>query len=141
MCPCGSGKPYEHCCGVYHRGAPAPTPEALMRSRYTAFVRGDAAYLHRTHAPETRPARYELDPNIQYFALKVHSAVGNTVEFSAHYLVKNQPTAAIPGGIFAGLGEGIPGVQRELSRFRKVGDQWLYVDGTIKADAKTGGSP
>jgi uncharacterized protein YecA (UPF0149 family) len=32
-CPCGSGAAYTDCCGVYHRGVPAPTPEALMRSR------------------------------------------------------------------------------------------------------------
>ena len=37
-CPCGSGTAYGACCGPLHDGAPAPTAEALMRSRYTAYA-------------------------------------------------------------------------------------------------------
>ena len=38
-CPCGSGLDYGLCCGQYISGAKdAPTAEALMRSRYTAYV-------------------------------------------------------------------------------------------------------
>ncbi|WP_240455632.1 YchJ family protein [Halomonas faecis] len=37
-CPCGNGSSLAGCCGRYHAGEPAPTPEALMRSRYSAFV-------------------------------------------------------------------------------------------------------
>jgi len=37
-CPCGSGKMYESCCFRYHAGAEsAPTPEALLRARFTAY--------------------------------------------------------------------------------------------------------
>lgn len=46
-CPCG-GPSYADCCRPFHEGAPAPDPERLMRSRYTAFVRGDGAYVWRT---------------------------------------------------------------------------------------------
>ena len=49
-CPCGSGGSFETCCGPFIAGAPAPTAEALMRSRYTAYARGDADYLQRTSA-------------------------------------------------------------------------------------------
>ena len=49
-CPCGSGRSFETCCGPFLAGAPAPTAEALMRSRYTAYARGDADYLQRTSA-------------------------------------------------------------------------------------------
>lgn len=43
-CPCGSQIEYKSCCGVYHQGARvAPTPEALMRSRYTAYSLGNIA--------------------------------------------------------------------------------------------------
>src|SRR3569833_3134762 len=39
QCPCGSGKEYEACCGEIIGGKrAAPTAEALMRSRYSAFV-------------------------------------------------------------------------------------------------------
>jgi SEC-C motif-containing protein len=52
-CPCGGGA-YTDCCGRFHAGAEAPTAEALMRSRYAAFVRRDAAYLLRTSHPALR---------------------------------------------------------------------------------------
>ena len=55
-CPCGSGRTYAQCCEPLHDGAPAPTAQALMRSRYTAFVVGDEDYLFRTwhRAPAPR---------------------------------------------------------------------------------------
>jgi hypothetical protein len=33
-CPCDLGDGYESCCGRLHAGAPTPTAESLMRSRY-----------------------------------------------------------------------------------------------------------
>jgi SEC-C motif-containing protein len=47
-CPCGRDATYEACCGTYHRGAEPSDAETLMRSRYAAFVKKDARYLHRT---------------------------------------------------------------------------------------------
>jgi SEC-C motif domain protein len=47
-CPCGSGKSFETCCGPILAGAPASTAEALMRSRYTAYVKHEIAHLERT---------------------------------------------------------------------------------------------
>ena len=45
-CPCGGGVSYTHCCEPFHTGqALPPTAEALMRSRYSAFVLGLADYL------------------------------------------------------------------------------------------------
>ena len=44
------------CCGRYLDGEAAPTAEALMRSRYTAFALRDEDYLFRTWHPRTRPA-------------------------------------------------------------------------------------
>ena len=45
-CPCGSGRAFGACCGPALSGErPAPTAEALMRSRYTAFTLRDTAYL------------------------------------------------------------------------------------------------
>ncbi len=51
-CPCGSGGDYRECCGRFHRGAIAPTCEALMRSRYSAFARGEVDYLLATSHPD-----------------------------------------------------------------------------------------
>nr|BFF27092.1 hypothetical protein GCM10025732_50570 [Glycomyces mayteni] len=61
QCPCGSGETYAACCGRFHTGAAAaPTAEALMRSRYSAFAVGDEPYLLRTWHPGTRPDRLDL---------------------------------------------------------------------------------
>ena len=42
-----------------------------MRSRYTAFAVGDAAYLVRTWHPRTRPDELDLDPATQWAGLTV----------------------------------------------------------------------
>jgi len=54
LCPCGSAKSYEHCCEPYHKNFQAPTAEALMRSRYSAFVFGLVDYLFETTHPSHR---------------------------------------------------------------------------------------
>ncbi|MGY4279165.1 SEC-C motif-containing protein [Streptomyces sp. M18.1] len=115
-CPCGLPEPYDSCCGRFHAGASsAPTAEALMRSRYSAFVQGDAGYLLRTWHPRTRPARLELDPGMRWTGLEIlDTAQGTafhttgTVTFRASYR----------GGSL-----------HERSRFERVHGAWVYVDG------------
>lgn len=52
-CPCRSGRPYKACCAPFHRGErEAPDAEALMRSRFSAFAKKEAAYLWRTLHPD-----------------------------------------------------------------------------------------
>ncbi|MER5213463.1 YchJ family metal-binding protein [Streptomyces sp. NPDC002838] len=115
-CPCGLPQAYDQCCGRYLSGAAAaPTAEALMRSRYSAFVKGNAPYLLRTWHPRTRPARLDLDPGTRWTGLEIlgtrdGSAFHNTgtVEFRASYR---------------------GGALRERSRFERVDGAWTYVDG------------
>ena len=59
-CPCGSGRAYPACCGRWHAGEPAPDAEALMRSRYGAYVLRLRDYLLATWHPDTRPSAGEL---------------------------------------------------------------------------------
>ncbi len=48
-CQCGSTKTFDECCGPYLSGETfPPTAEALMRSRYTAYTRGDIDYIRKT---------------------------------------------------------------------------------------------
>lgn len=119
LCPCGLGMPYDACCGRYISGSSAaPTAEALMRSRYTAFVIGDGSYVARTWAPETLPPSLEVDPTGEPFTrLDVIATEGGglfdatgTVTFHAHY----------PGGSL-----------QEHSRFERRARRWVYVDGTV----------
>ncbi|MGW3170562.1 YchJ family protein [Streptomyces sp. NPDC001153] len=115
-CPCGLPRPYAACCGRFHAGpAAAPTAELLMRSRYSAFVTGDAGYLLRTWHPRTRPERLDLDPRMRWTGLEIldttdGSAFHNTgtVTFRASYR----------GGSL-----------HERSRFERVDGAWVYVDG------------
>ena len=44
-CPCGSGKNYSDCCEKIIKGTPAETPEALMRARYSAYVKGEIDFI------------------------------------------------------------------------------------------------
>ena len=53
-CPCGSGRTFDACCGPVIGGTPAPTAEALMRSRYSAFATGNVEYLSKTLSTEAR---------------------------------------------------------------------------------------
>ena len=121
-CPCGSGEPYADCCRPLLRGErEAPDASALMRSRYTAFVRGDVAYLSSTWHPSTRPKRLDLEP-VQWRGLEVGEFTENsagtpsaTVTFTAHWLDD----------------AGLPGTMREKSRFVRENGRWLYVDGEL----------
>ena len=125
-CPCGSGDTYGACCGRFHAGTPAPTAEALMRSRFSAFAAGNAEYLLATWHPSTRPAKLELDDGTQWRRLDVvRTEAGGTfdaqgvVEFAAHYM--DHPANHDDDG---------HGVLRETSRFVREGGRWYYVDGS-----------
>ncbi|RTR06343.1 YchJ family protein [Halomonas nitroreducens] len=115
-CPCGSGRPLAACCGRYHDGEPAPTPEALMRSRYSAFALGLADYLLSSWASETRPASLPDDGPTQWVRLEIleHGESGDegTVHFRATFREGRRW-----------------GVLEEHSRFRREAGRWFYVDG------------
>jgi SEC-C motif-containing protein len=60
-CICGSDKTWKDCCApLLLQGKSAATAEALMRSRYVAYVRRDGDYLYKTWASETRPTKASL---------------------------------------------------------------------------------
>lgn len=119
-CPCGSGEAYAVCCGPLVRAeALAATPEALMRSRYTAYVVGDTAHLLRTWHPRSRPRTLAL-PHLQWTGLLVERSSGGgpddeagVVEFRAHFVA-----------------DGRPGELHEVSRFERRAGRWFYVDGS-----------
>lgn len=112
-CPCGTGDPYDACCGRLHRGAAqAATPEELMRSRYAAYAVGESDYVWRTWHPRTRPLTVNPDPDVRWTGLLVHDSAGDEVEF----------TASFERG-------GVPGRLHERSRFERRAGRWFYLDG------------
>ncbi|KIG19055.1 hypothetical protein DB30_05959 [Enhygromyxa salina] len=60
-CPCGSGRTFKRCCLRLHQGQPATTAEALMRSRYAAYVVGAVDYIIATTDPEGPLARADRE--------------------------------------------------------------------------------
>ncbi len=115
-CPCGRPESYAACCGRFHAGtAAAPTAEALMRSRYSAFVVGDAGYLLRTWHPGTRPERLDLDPRTRWTGLEILGATDGSAFHSTGTVTFR---ASYRGGSL-----------HERSRFERVDGAWVYVDG------------
>jgi len=120
LCPCSSLKPFSECCEPYIKGlANAPTAEALMRSRYSAYAVHDAEYLYNTSAPAMR--RHLTKPSILHWAksnhwvkLEIVRATVNMVEFKAYYL-DNKLQAR---------------VHHEVSIFVQQNGTWLYEDGS-----------
>lgn len=128
-CPCGCadgrGRPlaYAHCCGRYladFAGTPAPDAEALMRSRYSAFVRGDAGYLLATWHSSTRPPQLELEPGLQWLGLEVRDHRVLDAEHAEVEFVARSRT----GGRAHRL--------HERSRFVREQGRWYYVDGSFR---------
>ena len=123
-CPCrtpADATPYGDCCARYHAGPLhllAPTAEALMRSRYSAFVRGDLDYLLATWHASTRPARLDANPaGLKWLGLAVQR---HTVIDADHATVEFVARSKL-----AGRAERL----HELSRFVREDGRWFYVDG------------
>lgn len=116
LCPCGSGKIYQQCCGPWHRGEPAPSPEALMRSRYTAFVQKRTDYLLETWHPDTCPADLSLEGGPEWVSLEILDSTEEgsrgTVHFRAVYRA----------------GDGW-GYLEEKSDFVREDGRWYYLSG------------
>lgn len=121
-CPCGSTLSYAQCCMQYHTGAAIPpSAEALMRSRYTAYVLGHADYLQATWHPNNLPQPFALDDQerMQWLGLQVkrHEIQDDkhaTVEFVARYKINGRAHRL-----------------HEVSRFVREAGRWYYLDGTI----------
>lgn len=130
-CPCHSGVPYRACCAPFHRlEREAPTPTALMRSRYAAFALGEAEYLWRTlheaHEDRARPKDELLrelrtgEGRLRYMGLSILDASEPAGEKGARGRVL----------FFARLfekGKDLSFV--ELSEFEHDGAGWRYLEG------------
>lgn len=118
-CPCGSGHAYARCCEPLHHGAPAASAEALMRSRYSAYVLALDDYLQRSWHSSTRPAVIGADDQTRWLGLQIkrRETLDNShalVEFVARYKI---------GGRAHRL--------HEISRFVQENGHWFYIDGEV----------
>lgn len=122
-CPCGLQHSYEDCCGRYASGnPPAPTAEALMRSRYSAYTLAQEPYLLATWHPSTRPTTLDLNahPQPKWLGLQVN---GHRQTDDNHAEVEFVVRYKIGGRAYR---------MHEISRFVREEGKWYYLDGDIK---------
>jgi SEC-C motif domain protein len=126
-CPCGSGRAYADCCGPYITGkSKAPTAEALMRSRYSAYAKHEVDYIVDT-CVKGEERDIDIDQTrrwsekSEWRGLKILSVdkggpadTEGTVEFIASYVM-----------------DGLKDEHRERAKFKKKDGSWLYEDGEI----------
>ncbi len=131
-CPCLSGLFYTQCCAAVLSGQKkALTAEMLMRSRYSAYVAGDIAYLLATWHPSTRPPAIEAETIPDWCGLEILQTEqgqedddAGRVEFKA--TARSQHTTL---------------TLHETSHFVKEAGQWLYVSGDLKEESLRADNP
>lgn len=123
LCTCGSKVDFDVCCAPIIAGTPAKTAEALMRSRYTAFVTRQLDHVERTHAPEVREDfnRAEAErvaEECQWRSLDIRRVeeVGDTAEIEFAIRFRR---------------DGKDMIQAEVATFRRENGHWLYVNGDL----------
>lgn len=111
-CPCGSNQPFAQCCeALIHGNKKATSPEALMRSRYSAYVQQAWHYIHQSWHPHTRPS--SISPtSTQWLGLTIVATNGQYVEFIAGFKEDGKVMKL-----------------HEISLFRKDGEAWKYFSG------------
>jgi SEC-C motif domain protein len=122
-CPCGSGLSYKNCCQVLHKGGKAASPEALMRSRYSAYALGLTAYIMNTtypDGPRYNPDKVAWKRGIEEFSqttrferLQILGAQGDMVTFRATLFTGQRDDS-----------------YTEVSVFRQHNGAWKYYSGT-----------
>jgi SEC-C motif-containing protein len=124
-CPCNPYRLYENCCAKAHQDIlQVTTVEQLMRSRYSAFVLGNVAYLqdshHSSNSPDKKEARQikNWTNSVNWIKLVVLQTTEGlekdntgTVAFKAFYMEKNRVQMI-----------------HENSRFCKENGHWVYLD-------------
>jgi uncharacterized protein YchJ len=114
LCPCHSQKKYAECCQPFHQGKLPPTPEALMRSRYSAYAMGLVDYILQTQNAGSAEEIEQFCKATIFKELKILEAKENTVTFTA-YLEQNGRDCSFT----------------EKSTFEKVHGKWIYVKGEM----------
>lgn len=118
-CYCCSDLLFENCCEPYLLGIlKAPTAEALMKSRYSAYCTHNADYLLETTHISTRKFHNKKEILVwaiqnSWLKLEIVKAAENMVEFKAYFIDSSLQSHC----------------HHEKSTFKKQREQWYYVDG------------
>ncbi len=126
-CPCCSGIEFENCCAPILDGKiDAPTAEALMRSRYTAYAKGHFEHIRRTLHPKNQDnfdedAAREWSEESEWQGLEIVSTKAGgkddtegVVEFIAKYVRDDEQEE-----------------HQEIADFKQVNGKWYFVNGKL----------
>lgn len=122
-CHCGRNVPFSVCCLPKHVDiTKALTAEDLMRSRYSAFVEANGAYLMKSWHP--KEARKQNQTEIEEWAKSV-----NWLKLEVLAKEKGQPEDAEGVVEFKAffVDAGKMDVIHEISTFKKYNNHWVYV--------------
>lgn len=123
-CPCDSGLAFDSCCEPYILGhAIAPTPEALMRSRYSAYTLANVNYIKATMR----------DNALQYFNISDAQHWAERIQWRGLSIL-NAPDPDPPHTGFVEFiarykDNGRAQRIHEVSEFKRFDGHWYYVDG------------
>lgn len=125
QCYCGSGTSFSECCQPLIEGkVHAESPEALLRSRYSAFVVENISYIGDTVHPAMK---HEFDENgirewstnSKWLGLEIVKTEGGAIDDekgTVHFIAK-----------YENNGKGLE--HNEVAEFRKKNDRWYFYDG------------
>ena len=138
-CPCGSGEEYASCCQPHHDGtapADAVTPEAIVRARFSAYVKNLPKYIVASTHPDSKDMKRKDDPaeareqlekdaeatmkKVNFTSLRVKSTKENDGETFVTYEVS-----------YKGAGKKNRGGTKTLaerSRYKKADGEFKYFD-------------
>ena len=138
LCPCGSSLGYSACCEPIIKGkAKAQTAEALMRARYSAYVKHEINFIAASCVRNEGDADIDMEETrrwseeSEWLGLTIHgtskggpSDSEGIVEFSATYARK-----------------GLQDEHREVAAFKKVDGAWMYDEGKLAGTTIVRSSP
>lgn len=129
LCPCGSGLELDACCGPYVAGEKnAPTAEALMRSRFTAYALGNMGYLHSTLS-KAEQGDEEMSAD------DVNATVWQSLEIRATEAGGENDTTGMVEFIARYKAHGEQHAHHERSTFCREDGRWVYESGIIAPKA------
>jgi SEC-C motif-containing protein len=124
-CPCGSDKTYKDCCQPLIDGSiKAETAEALMRARYSAYVKTEVEFLYNTISPSqqkdfNRQDATDWSRGAEWEGLEILETENGgpddetgTVEFVARFRQGGKEVR-----------------HHELATFEKIDGSWTFMDG------------
>jgi peptide deformylase len=127
-CPCGSGKEYDQCCQVFHKGHLPKNALLLMRSRYSAYVLNIPDYIIETTHPAS--AQYSENKFSWKRRLSQFSRSSSFHKLEILDFKEKNPMATVTFTVYLSQ-DGHESTFTERSYFQKINHRWFYEGGVL----------